>query len=260
MLSTLDYVNVAVTLAVVASYGYVFYAAMLVRRTLAVGLYRRHAFGIGLLAAVFAFDQVSNFLPTDGVWGLIGLVGFAVFALGLLYWVDSSILAARRSDPLYRDTLHWSGLRKVIWAVSVGALVFVFLASIALPPSFGDGSTPTGGPMLWFTVAFSVLFFFPIYSAAVSGVVVMPIAARRCKDLVFRSHLEWLFLFIAIQLVAAGVIGQVIQSPFGNSDPLAWLVDGLGLLVGLFPLYRSVKRLVPLYRFAAEQPAGQKLS
>jgi hypothetical protein len=255
MPSTLDYVNVAVTAAAVVSYGYVFYTAMLVRRPLGVGLYRRHALGIALVAAVFALDQASNYLPVEGLWSYVGLAVFASFSLVLLYWVDSSILAARRSDPLYRDTFHWSRVRLLAWIVSVVAFVFMFaISAVFAHPSAGP---PAGvqQPPEWLNVFFSLLFFFPIYAAAMSGVLVMPVAARRCKDLVFRSHLEWFFLFIVIQLVAAGVIGQLFQSSNPATPPPSILADGLGLLIGLYPLYMSVKRLVPLYKFSAEKPA-----
>jgi hypothetical protein len=257
MLSTLDYLNIGVTLAVVASYSFIFYSSLLVRRTLAVGLYRRHAFGVGLLGVVFAVDQVTNVVPTgegQGVLGLLGIAFFAVFSLGLLYWVDSSILAARRSDPLYRDTFGWSRLRKAIWGADGLAFLTVLLTSVALPPQSGPQPAGTQGPPEWLLIVFTVMFFFPIYSAALSGVVIMPIAARRCRDLVFRKHLEWLFVFIAIQLVFAGGVGQALQTPNGDSTAASSLVDGVALLIGLYPIYMSVRRLVPLYRFADEGP------
>ena len=136
MLSTLDYANIGVTASAVTSYMYVLYVALKVRQSLAVGQYRRHALGIGIVAIVFVADQVSNFFPAlnTGIWNYLGLATFAAFALGLLYWVDSSVLAARRSDPLYRDTFHWSKLRWVAWGASVAAFVFVIGTSLALPP------------------------------------------------------------------------------------------------------------------------------
>ena len=247
MPNTPDLVNGVLTAAAVVSFAYVAYEALLVRRALAVGLYRRQAFGVGFLAFVFALNQVSYYIPTDGLWSLVGLGVFALFALGLLYWVDSAILTARRSDPLYRDTFHWSSIRLGIWVVSIAALLIILALSFLVPEN-----TPTVGIYFWMNVAFTLLFFFPIYAAAISGVVVMPMAARRSKDSVFRRHLEWLFLFIAIQLVIAGVIGQFFQTDSGESTTSS-IIDAVGLLVGLYPLYLSVKKLVPLYRFSDDR-------
>ena len=254
MLSTLDYANIGVTASAVTSYMYVLNVALKVRQSLAVGQYRRHALGIGIVAIVFVADQVSNFFPAlnTGIWNYLGLATFAAFALGLLYWVDSSVLAARRSDPLYRDTFHWSKLRWVAWGASVAAFVFVIGTSLALPPPSSTAPPPgVQVPPEWLNLLFTVVFLLPIYTAAISGVVVIPLAARRCKDFVFRKHLEWFFLFIAIQLILAGGVGQLFQSPSGTST-ISSLIDGIGLLVGLYPLYQSVKRLVPLYKFSTE--------
>ena len=245
MPSGLNYVDVGLTLTAAVTYGYVVYTTLLVRRTLAVGLYRRHALGIGLIAVVFVLDQVSNYFPSGGAWDYIQLGSFAAFSLVLLYWVDTSILAARRSDPLDRDTFHWSGLRTIIRPMAIMSLLSILVLEIVFGPS------PDTPPPEWLNAIFVLLFFFPIYSAAISGVVVMPVAARRCKDLVFRRHLEWLFLFIAIQFVMAEVIGQLFQSG-PTTGPMSIAIDGLGLLLGVMPLYQSVKRLVPLYKFAGD--------
>lgn len=245
MQSTLELLNAVLTIGVILSYAYIAYAALMIRKALMVGQHRRQAFGVGFLAAVFALNQVAYYIPEDGAWGLLGLGIFAVFALGLLYWVDTSVLAARRSDPLYRDTLRWSLLRRGIWAVSMAGLIGAFALSLAIPPN------ASFQPPVWLDVAFTVAFFFPIYAAAVSGVIVMPMAARRSRDLVFRRHLEFLFVFIAIQLALAGGVGQLFQSSNGTTA-LSNIIDGVALVIGLPPLFLRVKKLVPLYRFSDE--------
>jgi hypothetical protein len=248
MPSELDLVNIGVTLAVVLTYGYVMYSALMIRKAMAVGLYSRHALGISLVALAFAADEAAMFLPYDGLLGLLGSAIFFGFALTLLYWVDTSILATRRSDPLYRDTFGWSRLRWIIWGGAALAIVFVFTASLLLPaPSSGPSPPGASAPPEIVDVVFTLLFFFPIYAAAIAGVVVMPVAARRSKDQTLRKHLEWFFLFIAIQLILAGGLGQAL----GQSG-VSELVDGVALLIGLYPLYMSVKKLVPLYKFPAD--------
>jgi hypothetical protein len=68
----------------------------------------------------------------------------------------------------------------------------------------------------------SVLFPLPIYVAAISGAVVMPIAARRLEDPTLHKNLEWFFLFVATQPVLQGFFAQALADP---STPLANLVD-----------------------------------
>jgi hypothetical protein len=245
MPSTLDYANLIVTVVSVAAYAYVAYSALAIRRTIASALYRRHAIGVCLVAAVFAGEQLTGLTQTEG--GLLGLLEgyyFFAFAIILLYWVDTSILAARSSDPLYRDTFHWSRLRILIWGITVFSIAFVTIESMISP------NGPSSTPPVFLVIAFTILFFFPIYSTVISGVVVMPIAARRSRDLTFRRHIEWFFVFLAIQLVLAGIIGQAVSSPEGSDT--SSIIDGVGLLLGLYPLYKSARTLVPLYRFSDE--------
>lgn len=242
MLSTLDYLNIGLTIAVVVTYGYVTYSALVIRRTLAAGLYRRHALGVGLLAVAFTGAQLGMFLPYNGITGILGGVIFYTFALVVLYWVDTSILAARGSDPLYRDTFAWSRLRYVAWGTAIATIAIVFGVTAYYLPINGASIPPS-----FLGLLLSVLFPLPIYVAAISGVVIIPVAARRSGDLVFRKHLRWFFLFLAIQLVLQGGAGQFL-------DPLsASVVDAVALLLGLYPIYQSAKRLVPLYRFSADE-------
>lgn len=250
MPSGLDYLNVAASAAAVLACAYVVYQSLLVRKTLAPGPYRRHALGMGFVAGVFALSQLDNLAPaSEGIWTYIGMAVYAAFALGLLYWVDSSILTARRSDPLYRDTLHWSVVRKVLWGEAFFALLGVLLLSLSFPPPAQGPAVTSPQPPQWLDMLFTVMFFAPIYTAAVSAVVAIPVAARRCRDMVFRRHLEWFFVFVAIQFVLAGVVGQFFQDPSGNPSALSSLIDAIGILVGLYPLLLSVRRLLPIYRF-----------
>ncbi len=240
MLSTLDLVNIGVGVTVVCSYAYVAYSTTAIRRTLAVGLYRRQALGIELIAIGFTAIYLAGFLPYTGILGFIGGGVFDTVALFLLYWVDSSILAARRSDPLVRDTLKWSGLRRIVWVVAVSDIAVTY--GLAWYLSFGPD----------YGLLFSIIFPLPIYLAAFSGAIVVPIAARRTRDLTLRKNLEWFFVFIVIQLGLQGGVSQLFASDVAS----AGLVNGVALMIGFYPLYQSGKRLVPLYRFSAEDTAA----
>src|SRR5689334_13732083 len=126
MQSTLDLLSIGVVPVVVATYAYVTYSATAIRRTMAAGLHRRQALGVGLIAFAFTAIYLTNFLSNNDDLVLLGGVIFDGMALVLLYWVDSSILASRLSDPLVRDTLKWSWLRRVVWVVVVSDIVFTF--------------------------------------------------------------------------------------------------------------------------------------
>ena len=204
---------------------------------------------MGIVAGLFALNQVGALLPAQGFWNFMGLGVFVLFALGILYWVDTSIVASRRSDPLDRDTFHWSVVRRIIWVTALASFFLTILTGIVLPTQVGN-SLPG-----WVNLGITVLFYFPIYSAAVSAVVVIPVAARRCRDLVFRRHLEYFFVFVVIQLVLGGTVGQFFQTANGNATSSSEMIDAIGVLIGFYPLLVSVKRHVPLYRFGDEGPS-----
>jgi hypothetical protein len=244
MLSILDYVNLVVGVAVVATYVYVAYAALGIRRTLAGGVYRRQALGICLIALTFTGNFLSYLLPSNDILNVLGIFVFFGMALVLLYWVDSSILASRRSDPLFRDTLRWSRIRPAVWVCEVSSMAVPF----ALFFYYGYAATIPD----YVNNLLNYIFPVPIYLAALSGVLVMPIAARRSRDSTLRKHLEWFFAFIATQLVLQGLVSQIL---YANSSSPFTLVNGVALLVGLYPLYRSARSLVPLYKFGVEKAA-----
>lgn len=250
MLSTLDYLNLVAIPVVAATYVYVAYAALGIRRTLAGGVYRRQAFGISLIALTFAAGYLSNYLPYNGsgilddLLAILGTVVFYAEALVLLYWVDSSILASRRSDPLFRDTMGWSRIRPAVWVFEIFGIVaafasFFYYFAAVNPPDYLNN-------------LLNYIYPIPIYIAAFCGVLVMPIAARRSRDSTLRKHLEWFFVFIATQLVLQGGVNQIFLSP--TSGPFL-LVAEVSLIIGLYPLYRSVRSLVPLYKFGVEKAA-----
>ena len=76
----------------------------------------------------------------------------------------------------------------------------------------------------------SILFPLPIYVAAVSGAVVMPIAAKRSKDQTLRRNLEWFFVFIALQLVLQGESPSLVGPLHVTCEPCGRSRDAPGAL------------------------------
>jgi len=252
MLSTLDYANLVISVGVIAGFGYVAYLALALRATLGFGLYRKQAVGLALVALTILGGYLGNYAyyyPTYLLLSFLGGLLFYAQAFVLLYWVDSSILAARRTDPLVRDVLGWSRVRPFAWTVAVATAVVTLLTLLWYHLVYPNG----GAPAAVDTIAslLSGLFPLPIYIAAAAGVLVLPIAARRSKDATLRTHLLWFFVFVVIQLALPGGIGTFLLDPV-----TAQLVAGIALLLGFYPLYLSAKRLIPLYKFSMDEASG----
>ena len=88
--------------------------------------------GMGLyFVALSVFLAVAltleiNALSINILGGLIISFGFILIFL----WIDSTVSIARRSDPLFRDTLRWSKLRYLFWLVTIGGAVGALFTSI----------------------------------------------------------------------------------------------------------------------------------
>ena len=112
---------------------YAAYWAFGIRRALAVNIYRSQALGIGLVAVSFAilvFESVIRvfIIPLTQHYSFISLVILFIVFLVLFYWIDATMISARRSDPLLRDSLHWSKLRILPWIVIVAwVIIDIFL-------------------------------------------------------------------------------------------------------------------------------------
>ncbi len=231
---------VAFFVITVPIYSYAAYWAFGVRHALAVRLYRRQAFGIGVI--------VLAIWSTNGIFALSGIVSLQIFSalstltwyfllLALFYWIDASVLASRRSDPLLRDTFHWSKLRIPLWIVDL------FAAATAL--SVLVYSEITGNVPLLNQVAagtsnnanLNFVYALPLVLAVVCGIIFLSATAVRAKwDRPLRRHFAWFAVFLVF------LFGTVGNLPIG---PLILLCAG-------FALYRSAKSLVPLNRISLE--------
>jgi hypothetical protein len=209
------------------------YWALRIRRVLAPSsrFYRNQALGIVLVTTSLAILNIEANTLGDPYSNLIG-VPFLYFAfLTIFYWTDSSALAARRSDLLSRDNLHWSKVRLLLWAFNIVSVGYFLLLVVATgghvpSPTFQAGPLTVPGALLLLTGT--------IFVAMISAGVMLPIVARRATDSTLRRHLAWFGLgivFLVIPLFpAAGVVGD-------------FAIFGLS-----YCMYRSAKHLIPLNR------------
>jgi len=232
------------------TYLYAVYWAFDIRRALAVRIYRNQAFGIGVI--------VLAIWLTNGVYiALSGLVSLQLYSalstltwdfllLTLFYWIDASVLASRRSDPLLRDTLHWSKLRIPLWIavlLAVGGTLTLqgyseITDNVSLLNQLAVGTLNNA--------ILNFVYGFPVFVAIICGIVFLPAIAVRAKwDRTLRRHFSWFALFVLLFLGTTGA-GNI----FPLSGPIILLCVGLAL-------YKSAKSLVPLNRIPSQELAPE---
>ena len=180
MSSSIDVNSIGHSIAVLIEL-YAAYWAFGIRRALAVRIYRRQALGIGLVATSFAIldlEQAVGFsnIPVLADNGFVFIATLFIVFLILFYWIDTTMISARRSDPLLRDSLHWSKVRILIW----GVLIALTVTDVIL---FALGIATT----------FELLV--PLILVPVSGAVSLSVGVRRSKDIMFHKHLKWFAIF-----------------------------------------------------------------
>jgi hypothetical protein len=166
-----------------------------------------------------------------------GFATYYVTFIGTYYWIDSSIRAARLTDPLLRDTLRWKVLRIAFWGYDAVATVVFFTAAVS---GVNLGAGTAQGPQGIVLIA----LIGPLFIMGFSGLVALPLASHRSKDRILKRHLDWFAAFAVVFFA----VDFVISPP-----PGVYLVLGSVVIAasGYF-LYRSARSLVPLYRFATE--------
>ncbi len=218
---------------------YACYWGLSIRRALAIRLYRNQAMGIGLISATFGLVTTFTYASNGTTFELAPL-----FVAVMFYWIDASVLASRRTDPLLRDTIHWKRIRIGLWAV-LDVLIAGYFAALIYSLATG-----TLSPFLYIDPLIILIPF-------VSAIVTLPIVSRRSKDTSLRRHLKWFALFGACALVGILVTfllgyisGTTIATPpslYTNTPIMA------GATIGGYCLYRSAKSLVPLNRISLEE-------
>jgi len=212
--------------------------ALTLRRVITASLRRNQALGIGLLAAAMAWFCLVLVLPIPSSWttGTLGdilfifepILPFVVF----FYWVDSSILASRRVDPLFRDTLAWSRVRKFVWGLIAFCLGAMVIGGIILADILGVSAANTSIPPL------SIVVLIPLAAPFVGGLILLPLASKRSGDPAIKHHLRWFAYFVGS--LGLGV-ALVVLTPIVPLWPGLWIVAG-------YCLYRSVSSLVVVSR------------
>jgi hypothetical protein len=246
MVSSLDLVTVVVTGLTLCVFGYAAFWALSMTRALWVRLYRRHALGVAILALGFAMLNVESVL-VDNVILVVPAIFLTLFALFIVifYFIDTAILAARRADPLLRDTAGWQRRRKWVWALMLASVAVAIGTSVAGYSGFGG------------------VFLLPFIIAGVLGGYVLPLAARRSKDVTLNRHLKRFAVFIVFGVgwFLAWFVGPGFWGPMNSNtllispltDQELYVADLIALVgfsgAGYF-LYRSARALAPLNRIS----------
>jgi hypothetical protein len=254
MVSSIEIVALIGSIAIILAIGYGVYWAFSIRRALAVPLYRRQALSFGLIGTLGILDFVFlGLLFTYDLSAVVAGVATPIwdawvitnigFELMLFYWVDASILTARRTDSLLRNTFGWRRLRLAAWALVIG----LNLVQIVLPNSVFRNPTSLQGLLVTES---------PLVVIAATGVSVLPIAARRSGDKTLRRHLIWLGLFVATVFLS-GVPSVVTAAVYGLNptsvvSPLTVAEVYLISLLAAYFGYRSSRSLAPLNRISLD--------
>lgn len=209
-------------------------------------VYRNQSIGVFLvgvaLICYIVFFAIYNYLdlfsPLQTDFEV--LFSFAIPPFVAFYWIDSSVKAARRSDPLLRNIFQWEKLRFVLWGWVVaadGSLTGFVTFSIVT----NHGTSASGPPAL----PIFIFFLSPIFLIAVLGPVILPRAAKFAVDKKFARHLQWFGLFLLFVLLPlANIFIPMYSSAIPSLVPV--IAFALPESIGGFCLYRSVRSLVPL--------------
>jgi hypothetical protein len=187
--------------------------ALQIRGSLSVGLYRRQALWTASICVLFililSIDFVFIFfLPYNSIVDLVVSVMQGASIFTIFGWIDTSTLIARRSDPLLRNTIHWTILRRFVWII----LLASYTAAIALAiENIVAGGALSSRPSLAETSTLSVVLIVPF----ALGAFLLPMDALRSGDLVLRRHLRWLSLVVLAIFGVTLLYGEVLISGQG---------------------------------------------
>jgi len=225
------------------TYCYAIYWALDTRKALAVRVYRSQALATGLLALMVWLSYTSIFelsgSPNEQLSQGVTVLGFAALLLALFYFADITVKASRRSDPLLRDTLHWSKVRIPLWlaiSVSYGILLVVvaygtITNNLAILNAIGTGDF--GNAV--FNIDFNYLIYLPFV-----GVIPLVVVWFRAKwDRTLRRHFLWLIVALVMLFATTFLtVGFIL----------------VFLAAGYF-LYRASRSLAPLSRLTRDENA-----
>ena len=228
---------------------YAAYWALSIRHALAVPLYRRQAFGIAFIVLALWFTiAILTVVPSTwplAAYTVITNYTFYFLFVVLFYWIDASILASRRSDPLLRDTLYWSKIRIPFWIFNI--IVWgIILSMIGYFSIVGDAtflnSVNSGSfPNTPFFQVINIIYNLP-FLVLVCGIIYLPAIAIRSKyDKSLRRHFLW------FTPTAAGLL-LLFFGVFNSLSLPGHLLSGLVFVLIGYTLYRSARSLAPINR------------
>jgi hypothetical protein len=222
-------------IGIATGFAYGAYWAYQIRSALVSPLYRNRALWVGTVGMFFALLVLSTiligtFASTNRFLSLFqfGLTNFgAILVFG---WIDSNVRVARRSDPLRRNTLHWTKLRIFIWGILsiaiVEGLVWAFVSDI----NYLSSPAGLGGAFLRS----------PFAPAAAFGIVALAVSRRRISDITLKWHIKWLVFFVLILVFAT----RLLEHP--SSLSTLGFIGELLLACGAYFLYMAARSLSQL--------------
>jgi hypothetical protein len=219
---------------------YAIYWSLDIRQGLSSRIYRNQALGMGLIALIIAlFDflvfmdglDISPILNVTLGVGDIGTGLGALVVVAISYWVDISIRATQRSDPLLRDPLQWKYVRWFLWVMVLVFEVVAETLTIFFPNStIANSILKTGGGGA--TIALAIL----------CGIVYIPLSLRLSPDKSIRPHFTWFILFLVSIIVGFFFINSVAYIDCTSCYSTGF-GTGLAILFGSYCIYRSAKAL-----------------
>jgi hypothetical protein len=224
---------------------YAIYWGLVVRRGMAVRLYRNQALGVSLVS--LGLLSIIVFLGVSGTTKLSGAIYFVLLDPWILltfFWIDSSMRASQDLDPLSRDSLHWRKVRYPLWAlnfVGVGVLVGFLIVT----GNYGFLDNPSTGVVSGFIMWLSVA---PYIVTASSGAVALPVGALRSRDRNFRRQLQW-FALSLLAILGFSLLGSFF---FLIGSPIQIGFYFVSYQTTAFCLYRSARSLVPLNKIQSD--------
>ncbi len=216
---------------------YAAYWALIIRKVLLTNLYRRQALWTAAMGIYFV--TLAAFLTivlTLQLYTLeTNILGGLVISSGSILeflWIDSTVRIARRSDPLLRDTLHWSKLRYFLWIGSIGGAASAMITAITLGFStVGAISGEFGGALL-------------------IGAIALFLSGRRSGDVTLRHHLTWAASCIFLLWLVGQSVGPLFRI-IVDSYTVQSIIFPL-VAAGAFCLYKSARSLIPIGHLSLE--------
>ncbi|MDA4118051.1 MAG: hypothetical protein OK455_06880 [Thaumarchaeota archaeon] len=237
---------VAIALAVVDAVLFIYgaYWAFAIRRAFAAPIYRRQASWVGAIGAYFGvFFLLVVVLTALGVKSLnentpVGAGGAAFIYVGVVMffvWIDSTMRVSRRSDPLLRNTLHWSTLRWFLGFLTIVGTLFAVIFNGGFALAFFRDSPLYG----------------PVGAVLLLGAIALIRSASRSADAVLRRHLKWFGMFSIFLWATSTTVSELASHDLVGDPELLQVFSLIVFALSAYFLYRSAKSLAPMAHLPA---------